>query len=151
MKLIVYWFFFFTMDAMGSDRSPSPDLTPENVVEIIVKAMANNDSPQPDSGIKRAFEFASPSNRKVTGPFWHFKIMVKQPAYAPLINHISRVIGTPKFTGNTVAIPLMVFATNGEVAGFLWSLSKQTAGAHLDSWMTDSVIRVPVGPKLRAL
>ena len=151
MQLIFCFYLVFASAAWGFDRSPSPELTPENVVEIVAKAMANNDSPRPDSGIERAFQFASPSNKKVTGPFWQFKIMVKQPAYAPLINHISRVIGIPKFNGNTVAIPLMVFATNGQATGFLWSLSKQTTGANLDSWMTDSVIRVPVGPKLKAL
>jgi len=44
-----------------------------------------------------------------------------------------------------------VVGTNGEVAGYLWSLSRQIGGDHIDSWMTDSVVRVPLGPKLNAL
>ena len=151
MQLIFCFYLVFASAAWGSDRSPSPELTPENVVEIVAKAMANNDSPRPDSGIERAFRFASPSNREATGPFWHFKTMIQQPAYAPLINHTSRVIGEPEFFGDSVSIPLIIFAASGEAAGFLWSLSKQTAGAYIDSWMTDSVVRVPIGSKLKAL
>ena len=151
MRFIFCFYLVYASAAWGSDRSPSPELTPENVVEIVAKAMANNDSPRPDSGIERAFQFASPSNRKVTGPFWHFKTMIQQPDSAPLINHTSRVIGQPDFFGDTVSIPLIIFSANGEVAGFLWSLSKQTAGAYIDSWMTDSVVRVPIGSKLKAL
>tara|TARA_B100001093_G_scaffold496431_1_gene542039 strand:+ start:1426 stop:1800 length:375 start_codon:yes stop_codon:yes gene_type:complete len=123
-----------------------------DVVEIVLGGMADNDSPTPDAGLQQAFQFASPSNKRTIGPFWHFKAIVEQPAYAPLINHGSRTLGKLKFTGNNAAsVPLVVVGINGEVAGYLWSLSKQTGGSYVDSWMTDSVVRVPLGPKLNAL
>ena len=45
----------------------------------------------------------------------------------------------------------MVVGANGEVAGYLWSLSRQIGGDYRDSWMTDSVTRIPLGPKMNAL
>lgn len=141
-----------TSFAFGYDKTPSPELSPKDVVEIVLGSMANNDSPSPDAGLQQAFEFASPSNKQSTGPFWHFKAIVEQPAYAPLINHTRRKLGEPEFAGNnTASIPIMVVGSNGEVAGYLWSLSKQSGGDYQDSWMTDSVRRIPLGPKMNAL
>jgi hypothetical protein len=141
-----------TSVAFGYDKTPSPKLSPKDVVEIVLGSMANNDSPSPDAGLQQAFEFASPSNKRSTGPFWHFKAIVEQPAYAPLINHTRRTLGEPEFAGNnTASIPIMVVGSNGEVAGYLWSLSKQSGGDYQDSWMTDSVRRIPLGPKMNAL
>ena len=141
-----------TSFAFGYDKTPSPGLSPKDVVEIVLGSMANNDSPSPDAGLQQAFEFASPSNKQSTGPFWHFKAIVEQPAYAPLINHTRRALGEPEFAGNnTASIPIMVVGSNGEVAGYLWSLSKQSVGDYQDSWMTDSVRRIPLGPKMNAL
>ena len=138
--------------SLGYDRTPSPNFSPTEVVNIVLGGMANNDSPTPDAGLQQAFQFASPSNKKATGPFWHFKAIVEQPAYASLINHASRTLGEPRFTGkNAATVPLVVIGTNGEVAGYLWSLSRQIGGDHIGSWLTDSVVRVPLGSKLNAL
>ena len=138
--------------SLGYDKTPSPNFSPTDVVNIVLGGMANNDSPTPDAGLQQAFQFASPSNKKATGPVWHFKAIVKQPAYAPLINHARRTLGEPRFTGNdAVTVPLVVVGTNGEVAGYLWSLARQIGGDHIGSWLTDSVVRVPLGPKLNAL
>ena len=150
------WLFCLTFGissvSLGYDKTPSPNFSPTDVVEIVLGGMAKNDSPTPDAGLQQAFQFASPSNKRATGPFWHFKAIVEQPAYAPLINHASRTLGEPRFTSNNAAsVPLVVVGTNGELAGYLWSLSKQIGGDHIDSWMTDSVVRVPLGPKLNAL
>ena len=152
MRWLIFLFLGVTSFAVGYDKTPSPELSPKDVVEIVLGSMANNDSPRPDAGLQQAFEFASPSNKRTTGPFWHFKAIVEQPAYAPLINHTLRTLGEPKFAGNNNAsIPIMVVGSNGEVAGYLWSLSKQNGGDYQDSWMTDSVRRIPLGPKMNAL
>jgi hypothetical protein len=152
----MHWLLFLILGissvSLGYDKTPSPNFSPTDVVNIVLGGMANNDSPTPDAGLQQAFQFASPSNKKATGPFWHFKAIVEQPAYAPLINHASRTLGKPRFTGtNAATVPLVVVGTNGEVAGYLWSLSKQIGGDHTGSWLTDSVVRAPLGPKLNAL
>lgn len=135
----------------ASEVEPSPALTPESVVTIVLDAMANNDQPSPDAGIAQAFRFASPKNRASLGPYWHFVAVVKQPAYAPLLNHSTREMGAVVIDGNTASIPIMVVGKNGEVAGFMWSLSKQTEGDYLNSWMTDGVARIPLGSPINAL
>ena len=56
---------------------PSPDLSPEDVVRIQVEALQRNDEPSPDAGIEAAFRFASPSNRRATGPLGRFSEMVR--------------------------------------------------------------------------
>ena len=152
MRWLIVLFLGVTSFAFGYDKTPSPELSPKDVVEIVLGSMANNDSPKPDAGLQQAFEFASPSNKRTTGPFWHFKAIVEQPAYAPLINHTHRTLGEPEFVGNNNAsIPIVIVGSNGEVAGYLWSLSKQDSGDYQNSWMTDSVRRIPLGPKMNAL
>ena len=152
MRWLLYLLLGASSVSSGYDKTPSPNFSPTDVVDIVLGGMANNDSPTPDAGLQQAFQFASPSNKRATGPFWHFKAIVEQPEYAPLINHTSRTLGEPKLTGyNAATVPLVVVGTNGEVAGYLWSLSRQIGGDYVGSWMTDSVIRVPLGPKLNAL
>jgi hypothetical protein len=152
MRWLILLTFCVSSLSWSFDKAPSANLSPSDVVEIILRSMAQNDSPTPDAGLQQAFVFASPANKLVTGPFWHFKAIVKQPVYAPLINHTSRTLGEPEYKGtHSASIPLIVISSNGEAVGFLWSLSKQTSGEHADSWMTDSVTRIPLGPKLNAL
>jgi len=131
--------------------TPSPSMSPSDVVETVLQAMARNDQPSADAGIEMAYRFASPANRASLGPYWHFVAVVKQPAYAPLINHANRELGQPTLDERSASIPVIVVGSSGEVAGYLWSLSKQTDGDYADSWMTDSVVRVPLGPDLKAL
>lgn len=137
--------------SFASTQQPSPRLSPEDVVDLVLLAMASNDTPEPDAGIAQAFQFASPSNKAAIGPFWHFAAVVKQPAYAPLLNHRNRELGPPNINQDLASIPVMVVGQSGEVAGYLWSLSRQTEGEYIGSWMTDSVIRIPLGSDLKSL
>lgn len=152
MKYLLLAFLSLAMHpAVAFDRKPSPELTPSSVVEIVLQAMATNDNPTMDAGIAQAFEFASPKNKASVGPFWHFSAIVKHPNFAPLIDHSRRELGEPVIDGASASIPIVVVAKSGEVAGYLWRLSKQTEGEHKDSWMTDAVERVPLGPSMKSL
>ena len=51
-----------------ADLVPRPELSPQQVVQYQVDALQQNDDPKSDAGIERAFRFASPSNKQVTGP-----------------------------------------------------------------------------------
>src|SRR4051812_33213541 len=70
---------------------PSPDLAPQDVVKTVMDALRNND--EKDTGIRITFSFASPGNREFTGPIDRFIAMVKDPAYAPMLNHKSAEYG----------------------------------------------------------
>src|SRR3954451_2111401 len=66
---------------------PARSLSPGEVVKIVMNALRDNDAK--DGGIAITFDFASPQNKKVTGPLERFVPMVKTPAYAPMLNHKS--------------------------------------------------------------
>ena len=56
---------------------PDPSLSPQDVVSIQIEALQNNDTPYEDRGIEITFNFASPTNKRVTGPLERFKVMVR--------------------------------------------------------------------------
>src|SRR5438552_1322352 len=68
---------------------PHPDLTPQEVIEIMLEALQHNDDPCADCGIETAFNFASPANRAITGLLPRFVEMVRNPVYDPLL-HFAR-------------------------------------------------------------
>jgi hypothetical protein len=135
-----------SMPAPGSEKAkpgalvPRPELTPGEVVEIQLAALQFNDRPTKDAGITTTFRFASPGNRKVTGPLEKFTLIVKAPGYLPLINH--RIAGyEPTIIRGTVAIRrVTVVAADGQAVDYEFRLSKDPESA---CWFTDGVIPIP--------
>src|SRR5690242_5340132 len=82
----------------GGQPAPSPKLSPDQVVGIVLKALQAND--KKDSGIATTFRFASPANTRVTGPLSHFIPMVKSPAYRPMLNFKRVVRGKIQRSGD---------------------------------------------------
>ena len=76
-----------TPDGLAPIRNsePSPDLTPREVVQIQLRAFGNNNAE--DEGIEIGFRFASPGNRRRTGPLPRFTAMLKGPAYGVMLEH----------------------------------------------------------------
>ena len=118
---------------------PSPDLAAERVVEVQLAALQRNDEPRPDAGIRLAWRFAHPANRKITGPIERFTKMLNSPAYAPLLNHRQHAI-EPIRRGDAAAVfRVTVFARDGPVLVYRWSLEKVSEGSLTGSWMTTAV------------
>ena len=46
-------------------REPTPDLTPKEIVPLIMNALKNNDTPKKDAGIKLVFGFATDTTQYV--------------------------------------------------------------------------------------
>jgi len=66
-------------DGGDCPRQPSPWLTPVQVVNGQLSALQRGD-------VQTCFSFASPNNKRTTGPWQRFEMMVRQtPAYAPLV------------------------------------------------------------------
>ena len=99
--------------AIGADK-PHPDLTPAQVVEAQVEALQFNDRPTPDAGIATAFRFASPDNRKVTGPLPRFAQIVRAPGYRPLIDHRVAGYGALIVRGDVALRRVTVVADDGQ-------------------------------------
>jgi Domain of unknown function (DUF4864) len=129
--------------AEQSELVPNPGLSPEQVVQYQMEALRRNDEPKPDAGIERSFRFSSPANRLATGPLEKFSGIVRSPAYAPMLNHLSSAISATRIEGNEAKIAVMVVTGTGRRVTYLFLLSKQGDGEFRDCWMTDAVMRLP--------
>ncbi len=133
-------------EAMGvqSKLRPRPAYPPEEVVRIQIEALGDNDRPHPDAGIEITFRFASPANRRVTGPLPRFIEMVHNPDYRPMLNHGGARYGKLKREGDQASQTVILKTGDGSRVGYLFQLSRQSEAPYKDCWMTDSVMRFEV-------
>ena len=125
--------------AQLSDLTPRPELSPEQVVQYQVTAFQHNNEPQSDAGIQRAFRFASPANKQVTGPLENFVQIVKSPVYSPMLNNRSSLIVGSQVQDDEAKIAVKVIAADGRQVTYVFALSKQADGEFNNCWMTDAV------------
>lgn len=146
------WLLAVPLQAALSDKpgdtvivQPRVDLAPQDVVGIVIEALANNDQPFPDAGIATTFAFASPGNKANTGPLERFTRMVKSPPYGIMVNHVAREFSEVVETGNTAYQMVKLTAMDGREVVFAFRLSKQLDGQFEGMWMTDAVWPVSDG------
>jgi hypothetical protein len=139
--LLLLAFTWLSAVAVGqlADLTPQPELTPEQVVQYQVAALQHNDDPKSDAGIERAFRFASPSNKQVTGPLDNFVRIVKSPVYSPMLNSLSSSIVGSQLKDDQAKIAVKIVAADGHQVTYLFILSKQNEGEFNNCWMTDGV------------
>jgi hypothetical protein len=125
--------------AQIADLTPKPELSPEQVVQYQVTALQQNDDQKLDAGIERVFRFASPSNRKATGPLEHFTHVLKGPVYSPMLNNRSSSIVGSEVKDNQATVVVKIVAINGANVTYVFVLSKQGEGDYKNCWMTDGV------------
>ena len=124
------------------DPEPSPELTPEAVVRIQVEALRQNDEPHDDAGIEAAFRFASPANRRATGPLPRFAEMVRR-GYADLLGFERAEYGPVRVDGDRASQWVTLVQADGSRTAYVFGLSRQEGGACDGCWMTDAVVRPP--------
>ena len=122
---------------------PSPALTPNEVVRLQVDALGQNDDPHPNAGIEAAFRFASPANKRATGPIERFRLLFDTDAYGPMIGHDGARYSEVQ-QSNAEAQMGVILSTESGPVGYIFRLSKQTQAPYQDCWMTDGVRRVSV-------
>jgi hypothetical protein len=119
--------------------APNTHLQPEEVVEIVLDALANNDTPYLDAGIETTFNFASPSNKTQTGPLERFAVMVKGPVYGVMVGHKSHEL-VETVVNNSRAYQLVrLITTGGAAVHFAFRLGLQPDGEFEGMWMTEAV------------
>ena len=118
---------------------PEENLQPEDVVRIVIGALAKNDRPFSNAGIATTFNFASPENKRNTGPLAAFTRMVKAPPYGLLLNHLESDLSDVVHVGDSAYILVQLTTREGSEAVFAFRLSKQIDGQYRDMWMTDAV------------
>jgi len=121
---------------------PSPKLKPEEVVAIQVEALKRNSELLNDGGIAITFNFASPANRRMTGPLSRFTEMLKNPLYAIMLDFERYETGKIEIDGDIARQRVTLINAKGDRGMFLFVLSKQKDAPYQDCWMTDMVQRV---------
>ena len=127
-----------------SELKPDPKYSPADVVGFQMNALKNNNTPYQDAGIELTFRFASPQNKKSTGPLERFKLLFKNDDYAPMLNHISLEIGPVNYSEGSADVPIYIISNAGQKILYLFRLDKQDQEPYKNCWMTSGVIRVPV-------
>jgi hypothetical protein len=124
------------------DGLPTPDPTygPEEVISLQVEALAENDTPVENAGIKTAYNFASPANRRATGPLNQFIKMVEGPQYAPMIDHQEAVTGPLERNSARTQQRVTLTGPSGRTVTYQFGVSKQSTGEFADCWLTDRVL-----------
>ena len=117
---------------------PEPKLKPNDVVRLQLLAMQQNDDS--DFGIEVTFRFASPANKKQTGPLKRFISLVRNPSYRPLLNHINATFLELTVEEVFAVQDVIITTSNGERIGYRFRLSIQKGPLCPGCWMTDSVI-----------
>jgi len=120
--------------------TPDPSYDPERVVGIQLDGLATNDDPVTNAGIKTAYNFASPANRRRTGPLDRFVRMVEGPQYAPMIDHVEAVRGPLERDGREASQRVTLTGPRGETVTYEFGVSEHS-GARFDGcWLTDRVL-----------
>ena len=144
--LIAAWIVSMPLSASLSNQpdvaelpQPAVDLLPEDVVRIVINALANNDEPYADAGIETTFAFASPANKINTGPLDRFTRMVKNDVFGIMVNHVGSDFSDVVHDGNNAYQLVQLKGKNGAEIVFAFRLSKQLDGEFEGMWMTDAV------------
>lgn len=128
------------------DFTPHPALSPEDVVRAQLRALAQNDVPYANAGIEYAFRFASPSNKRHTGPLERFIQLLHTPAYVPMLNHGNARYGETQIEEDQAWQSVILTFEGGEQAGYVFLLRRQDTESCQKCWMTESVVRLPLKP-----
>lgn len=121
---------------------PTPDqsYSPTQVVSLQLEGLAENNDPFENAGIGTAYNFASPANRRATGPFDRFVRMVNGPQYAPMVDHVEATTGPMEQSGSRAEQRVTLTGPDGRTATYVFGLSKQSSGPFEGCWLTDRVV-----------
>lgn len=120
--------------------TPDPGYGPEQVVRIQLGAFADNDRPVENAGIKTAYNFASPANRRATGPLDRFVEMVEGPRYSPMIDHVEARTDPFERTGDRTQQRVTLTGPDGRTVTHRFGLSVCSEAPIDGCWLTDSVL-----------
>ena len=129
---------------------PRSDIKPAEVVEIQLAGLQKNDQNFKDSGIEQTWNFAHPSNKKVTGPLDRFKRMIKGASYQMMINHLSHTITQLEKGDNWAQFEVIILDRDKTYHKFNWQVEKYLVDGPLkDCWLTTMVSSpIPLGSSI---
>ena len=133
-------FFISTSLSKAELINPRSDIKPSEVVKIQLLGLQKNDKDFKDSGIEQTWNFAHPNNKKNTGPFPKFKIMIKGNSYKMLLNHLSHTITKLGSGDRWAQFEVVILDKEKIYHKFNWQVEKYTMEGPLkDCWLTTIV------------
>ena len=117
--------------------NPNEKLLPYDVVKIQLEALKNNN--KNDEGIKQTWVFAHPDNKKITGPYERFRIMIYGAQYRPLLNHSSHKINLLMNTSDKHIFKVEILANDKKLLFYEWHVQKASEKNCKDCWFTSGV------------
>ena len=137
-KIYIVFYFVFSFSILNADIiKPSKNLTAYDVVKIQLEALKKNN--KDDDGIKQTWLFAHPDNKKYTGPYERFKIMLLGEQYKFLINHSSHKINLLSNSPNTFIYRIEIIANDKQLFFYEWHVQKGSDDKCNDCWFTSAV------------
>ena len=128
---------FFATNVNADLIQPNKDLDPYDVVKIQLVALQNND--ENDQGIKQTWLFAHPDNKKVTGPYERFRIMIYGQQYRHLVNHSNHKIKLISNSPNTFVYRIEILTNKKELFFYEWHVQKGNDKSCKNCWFTTAV------------
>ena len=135
--LITITFILFSNSLNADSITPNEKLLPYDVVKIQLEALKNNN--KNDDGIKVTWLFAHPDNKKITGPYARFRIMIYGEQYEYLINHSSHKIKLIKNSPDMYIYRIEILSKNKRLFFYEWHVQKASEENCIDCWFTTSV------------
>ena len=139
--LTIVVFVLFINSTNSESIEPNEKLSPYDVVKIQLQALKNNN--QNDDGIKITWLFAHPDNKKITGPYERFRIMIYGQQYRQLLNHDSHKINLIMNTPNKHMFKIEILTKDKKLLFYEWHVQKATEKNCIDCWFT-SVVSIPI-------
>ena len=137
-KIILFFTLVFYFDPLNAELvKPSNKLDPYDVVKIQLKALQNNN--EKDQGIRQTWLFAHPNNKKVTGPYERFRIMIYGQQYKYLINHSSHKINLISNTSKSYIYRIEILTNDKKLFFYEWQVEKGSEVECKNCWFTSAV------------
>jgi len=148
-KILLLFFLSFSVSQADLIK-PNNSIKPQQVVEIQLKSLQKNDTPNTDNGIKQTWEFAHPDNKKNTGPLDRFKVMLKGKSYKILLNHLEYEIIQVNSTDLVVLFEVRVLGGDKSYYKFKWQVERYNKeGSLKNCWLTTMVSApMPLGSSI---
>lgn len=137
----------FATTVAAEGQGPSQEHSPADVVRIVIDALQRNPDTTDDDGIKTVWSFASPANRRFTGPLERFSSMIKS-GFSDMLGFRSSRFEDIEVKGRQAIQVVWLLQADGRELGYAFRLSQQTGGPFDNMWMTEAVL--PLGESERS-
>ena len=139
--LILFILILLNTSVYAELTKPNKKLEPYDVVKIQLEALKNNN--KDDNGIKQTWLFAHPDNKKITGPYERFRIMIYGQQYKFLLNHSSHKINLITNSPNRFIYRIEILSDKKQLFFYEWHVQKGSEEKCKNCWFT-SAVSIPI-------